>query len=208
MTILPNLLDGRHAMVAGGSDAGDAIAAALSGLGARVTRLSTPSVDAQTIATAFADAEIAQAQPVDLLVHGGAPLAVQDAQCVTLDAWRNGFSADIDGRFLHAAEFARRRIAAHGRGAIMFLLPSPHIAPGRSAHMSAHGALDNLVKSLAVEWGRDGIRTNAIASHVVDGFATASDAARASLANLAGYILSDHGAYITGMVMGIDEIPA
>ena len=50
-------------------------------------------------------------------------------------------------------------------------------------------------------------RTNAIASAVVDDFAAASSAAQASLGNLAGYILSDQGAYITGMVMGIDELP-
>ncbi|WP_088181923.1 SDR family oxidoreductase [Sphingobium sp. Z007] len=208
MTTLPTLLEGRHAMVAGVGDAVDHVATALAALGARISRITAPSVDGETIAAAFCDAEARQGQPVDLLVHGGAPLGVADAATVSLDVWRDGFSADIDGRFLHAAAFARSRIAAHDRGAILFLLPSPRIAAGRTAQLSAHGALDNLVKSLAVEWGRDGIRTNAIASHVVDGFAQATEAARASLGHLAAYILSDHGAYISGMVMGIDELPS
>ncbi|CAM8672627.1 SDR family oxidoreductase [Sphingobium sp.] len=208
MTTLPTLLNGRHAMVAGVGDAADHVATALAALGARITRITPPSVDADIIAAAFADAQSQQGQPVDLLVHGGAPLGVGDAETVSLDVWRKGFSADIDGRFLYASAFARRRIAAHDRGAILFLLPSPRITGGRTAQLSAHGALDNLVKSLAVEWGRDGIRTNAIASHVVDGFAQATEAARASLGHLAGYILSDHGAYISGMVMGIDELPS
>lgn len=207
MNAMLDLLAGRHAMVAGTGAAVDSVAKALAALGARVTHIRNPSADAAAIAAAFVEADARQGRPVDLLVHAGAPLGNEAAETVSVEGWRHGFSADIDGRFLHAAEFARRRIAAHERGAILFLMPSPRICSGRAAQLSAHGALDNLVKSLAVEWGRDGIRTNAIASAVVDDFAAASSAAQASLGNLAGYILSDQGAYITGMVMGIDELP-
>jgi NAD(P)-dependent dehydrogenase (short-subunit alcohol dehydrogenase family) len=203
MTTKPNWLDGRRALVAGPGGAADRVAAALAETGAMVVRLPSPSVDAGEIGQSFAEA--AEQGEIDILVHAGAAIGDAAPETVTLDAWRATVSADIDGRFLHMAEFARRRIAAKARGAILLLMPSPALAPGRAGVLSAHGALDNLVKSVAVEWGRDGIRTNAIASRVVDGFDAAPPTARGSLGHLAAYLVSDYAAYVTGMVMGIDE---
>lgn len=202
MTDMPKILSGRSALVAGPGAAADAVASALERLGAAVMREPAPSADAEGIATSFD----AATDGIDVLVHAGAFMQEEQADAVSLDLWRGEFSEDIDGRFLHAAEFARRRIADHARGAVLFLMPSPAVSPGRAAILSAHGALDNLVKSLSAEWGRDGIRINAIASRVVEDFDAASESEQASLGNLAAYILSDHGAYITGMVMGVNEL--
>lgn len=206
MTAPSNWLEGRRALIAGAGAAADAVATGFAAAGAKVERVSAVAVDGPDIAEVFATTEAKLGGPVDLLVHAGAELADASAEMISLEAWRSGFSADIDGRFLHAAEFARRSIAAKQRGAILFLMPSPKPGPGRATAASANGALDNLVKSLSVEWGRDGIRTNAITSRVVEGFATASPEGRTSLVNLGAYICSDYGAYITGCLMGVDEL--
>lgn len=199
-------LTGRKALVAGPGAAGDAIASGFEKLGAIVLRDSKASADAAEIAASFAEAECALDGPVDILVHSGATIADAKPEAMTIAEWRSGFSADIDGRFFHAAEFTRRTNEAKASGSILMLLPSDRPAVGRSAKASAHGALDNLVKSLAVEWSRDAIRTNAIASIAIEDFAAQSAEVQISLVNLAAYIVSDYGGYITGMVMGIDEL--
>jgi len=196
-------LDGRHALVVGTGDAVEAVVTALAERGAAVTRTGPEPIDASEIAAVF---EAAEGDGFDILVHAGTKLAPALAESIDLPAWRSGLSADLDGRFLFAAEFTRRRLAASGGGSILFLMPSAASGAGRTATAAAHGALENLVKSLAVEWARDGIRINAIASRVVEDFASASPAQRASLGHLAAYLASDYAAYATGAVSGIDEI--
>lgn len=193
-----NWLAGRRVLAVGTSPALTAVAAALAVAGALVTH-GAGSSDAGEIAAEFSDAEF------EILVHGGASIGRSAPETLTIEAWREGLSADIDGRFLFMAEFARQRIAAEAAGAILLLMPSATRGPGRAAALSAHGALDNLVKTVAVEWGRDGIRTNAIASRVVEDFDRAGTAAQASLGHLAAYLVSDYAAYATGMTIGIDE---
>lgn len=194
-------LAGRRVLMVGAGPAAEAVAEALGAAGAAVRVARADLVDLTAIAALF------DAGEVDLLVHAGTPLPATAPEAIGLETWRETFSTDVDGRFLFAAEFARRIIAAPGRhGAILFLMPAFRTAPGRAAASTAHGALDNLVKTLAVEWGRDGIRVNAIASRTVEDFVSAPEAARAALGNLSAWLLSDYSAYITGTVVGIDEL--
>jgi NAD(P)-dependent dehydrogenase (short-subunit alcohol dehydrogenase family) len=185
----PAWLAGRRALVVGGFGG---VAETLSRHGASVAGGDPGAVDVPAIADAFAWAEARVGGGIDILVHGGTQAAQVAPENVSLDTWRASFSADIDGRFLYAAEFARRRLAAGRAGAILLLMPAPGIGPGRAAALTAQGALDNLVKSLAVEWARDGIRVNAIAASAAQG-------------HLAAYLVSDYAAYVTGCVMGVDE---
>jgi NAD(P)-dependent dehydrogenase (short-subunit alcohol dehydrogenase family) len=194
-----NWLAGQRALIAGAGEAIEVVAAALAAAGAAVARQPADS-DAPAIAAHF-DA----AGDVDLLVHAGVPSVDVAPEAIDIATWRAGFSADIDSRFLYAAEFARRRIAAKQPGAILFLMPSPEPAARKAAAASAQGALDNLVKSLAVEWARDGIRVNAIASRACEAGGLGDDAVRRSLGYLAAYLESDYAAYVTGSVMGVDE---
>jgi NAD(P)-dependent dehydrogenase (short-subunit alcohol dehydrogenase family) len=197
-------LMGRRVLAVGAGPALDAVALTFESLGATVVR-TRPLTGAQEIATSFADAEIALGGAVDVLLHAGWALPETAPETLTLADWRDSFSADIDGRFLHAAEFARRAMASEVRGAILFLMPARDASAGRSLAATADGALDNLVKSLAVEWGRDGLRINAIASRTVERFLDAPANEQASLGALAAYLVSDYAAYVTGTVAGIDE---
>lgn len=199
-------LAGRRGIVAGEGEAADAVAVALTGAGAVIDRISAPSVEAPEIVQAFDAAEHNLGGGIDLLVHAGVEMPSIPAEAMDLGSWRATVSADIDGRFLFAAEFARRLLVARAGGSILYLMPSPATAMGRSASASADGAITNLVKSLAVEWGRDGIRVNAIRSRACEADGLADDAVRASLGHLAAYMCSGYGAYITGCLLGIDEI--
>ena len=196
-------LHGRRALVAGDGVALNEVARALEAAGAHVRRSVAPPGDEQAIAV---EMERIEAEgPCDLLVHGGATQRKASSEQIDLPAWRAGVSADIDSRFLHSAEFARRSIAAGRGGSILFLLPALQPRQGGAASATIGGALGNLVKTLAVEWARDGIRVNAIASRACEAGGPSDDAVRQSLGHLAAYVLSDYGAYISGTVMGLDE---
>ncbi len=193
-------LAGRHALLAGEGEALMLVGEALRAAGAEVAASAIVPGGEDGIA-----AEFDAAGGIDILVHGGAAGAVTAPTGYDLAGWRAHVSADIDLRFLQSAEFARRRIAAGKAGTILFLLPSVAPRAGHAGHATVTGALDNLVKSLAVEWARDGIRVNGIASHACEPGGLADAAVRGSLGHLAAYLASDYASYISGMVTGIDE---
>jgi NAD(P)-dependent dehydrogenase (short-subunit alcohol dehydrogenase family) len=197
-------LEGKRALVVGAGAAVDAVAEALAAHGADVAKLPA-AIDELAVTALLAEAQAQLKGSVDLLVHAGVTPRAQPALDMRMNDWRANVSADLDSRFLTMAAFARQRIAAQAPGSVLLLM-----APAGSVDAGAgtiNGTLENLVKSLAVEWARDGIRVNAIASrHAMPG---GSDAvALQSLGHLAAYMLSDYGAYITGTTSGVDELPA
>jgi NAD(P)-dependent dehydrogenase (short-subunit alcohol dehydrogenase family) len=199
-------LTGKRGLVAGSGAILVEVAAALRQSGATV--VDGPRVAGDDFEGALANAETVLGGPVDLLVHGGAAIDARASEATSLEQWRAGVSADLDTRFLQTAAFARRCIAARRPGSILYLLPSRMISAGRVGQATSLGALCNLIKSLAVEWARDGIRINGIASQACEDPASVEPMVRASLGNLSAYVLSDYAAYVSGMVTGISEFSA
>ena len=196
-------LTGRRAMIAGGGAAIDIVAGAIERAGAKLIRSTVAAGGEDGIASEMA--ALFDPGGIDILIHGGAPETDRRAVDTTLDIWRGEVSADIDLRFLQSAEYVRHCIAAGRAGTILFLMPSTSPRDGRAAAATTTGAIDNLVKSLAVEWARDGIRVNGIASRLHEDETAGTAAARDSIGHLAAYMVSDYAAYISGTVMGIDE---
>jgi NAD(P)-dependent dehydrogenase (short-subunit alcohol dehydrogenase family) len=199
-------LTGARLLQCGESGAVRPVAEALGAAGARIHRSAIGPGDESAIAQDFDAAEAALGGGIDLLLHGGSSFATGRAEATDLAAWRAGVSADIDRRFLQSAEFARRCITGRRYGAILYLLPALAPAAGRFEQAAVHGAVENLVKSLAVEWARDGIRINAIASRACEAPPDSDPALTKSLGNLAAYLLSDYAAYVAGTIMGVDEV--
>jgi NAD(P)-dependent dehydrogenase (short-subunit alcohol dehydrogenase family) len=199
-------LAGKRGLVAGSGPILVEITAALRRNGATV--VDGPRAATDDFEGSLVDAEAALGGPVDLLVHGGASIDTRASEATSLEQWRAGVSADLDSRFLQTAAFARRCIAVGRPGSILYLLPSRRIAAGRVGQATSLGALCNLIKSLAVEWARDGIRINGIASQACEEPESVEPVVRTSLGNLSAYVLSDYAAYITGMVTGISEFSA
>ncbi len=137
--------------------------------------------------------------PVTLLVHGEPNHDISEPEELTPEMWRQQISHGLDSRFFYAAALANRLFAAKSRGSVLFLA-----RPWREASVGASatgGATRNLVQTLAVEWARDGIRTNAIETKFIDG---GSPAELRSFGALAAYLLSDYAAYVTGSIIGVD----
>jgi NAD(P)-dependent dehydrogenase (short-subunit alcohol dehydrogenase family) len=127
----------------------------------------------------------------DVLVHVALPPAVLPAHEISHAAWRAVLDEGLDQRFLLARDFAAARRDAGEGGAIVYV-GAPEQALG-SDQAAAAGALKNLVKTLGVEWARDGIRVNAVLT-LEQG---------ETLGNLVAFLASDYAAYVTGAVMGV-----
>ena len=201
-------LAGRRALLAGDGGAIGHMADALALHGAEVFVLSGASPDGADAEANMLAAEAALGGPPDILVHSGSAEGSAPAHGLDLMAWRAAVSSDIDRRFLDSAAFLRRRLKAGGGGAILFLLPGAGGGVGRSAHATIRGGMENLIKSLAVEWARDGVRINGVASRACEPEGLADPAARTSLGHRAAYLRSDSAAYVSGMVMGVDDLGA
>ena len=185
---MSGLLAGKRVLVLGGGDVATVMTEALAKAGAQCGH-----------AAVWDDARAAP--DLDAIVHTGVFVAESAATAMGLDDWRAGHSADLDQRFFAAAGFARRCLAAGRAGSILML----GAKGGGAARATVNGALDNLVKTLSVEWARDGIRTNAVITRQIGPDGVVAPGAVAALGNLAAWLLSDYSPYVNGCVMGVDE---
>jgi NAD(P)-dependent dehydrogenase (short-subunit alcohol dehydrogenase family) len=186
----PGLLEGVALLVAGppaptGSH-GEAVAQAFSALGARVAACvpdaeEEPVVDS-AVAQALADLGSIDVLAVDgagLFAHGGAASALR----ACMDAAWNVTRAVANLAFLSAPapELVRR---------ILYLAPSSDAGEYAGA---ARAGLENLARTLSVEWARHGITVVSIAP--------ASDTPVEEVAAVAAYLASPAGAYFSGCLL-------
>jgi NAD(P)-dependent dehydrogenase (short-subunit alcohol dehydrogenase family) len=165
------LLAGSAIVVAGaGSGAlGRAVAGRAAALGASVREL---AVDPWGGEPAFEG-------PADMLVWDG---AAAFAGAAGID----GVRAALDGAWLAIRPVARAAMIEAGGGRIVLLAP----APGAAAASAARAGLENLARTLSVEWARFGVRPVAI----LPGTATSS----AEVAELVAFLASPAGEYYSG----------
>jgi hypothetical protein len=175
------LLDGRRIAVAGprGTGDDDVIVTRLRALGARVEVIDAGSLADEDAATPGA--------PLDALVFlGVGPFGAGGADRLqaTLElAWRAARGAG-----LHAT----------GRGGrLVFVAPSPAAGPHAEP---ARAGLENLARTLSVEWARFGVT----AVTVAPGPATTA----AVVGELVAYLLSEAGGYFSGCRFSLGEVAA
>jgi NAD(P)-dependent dehydrogenase (short-subunit alcohol dehydrogenase family) len=177
----PGLLDGLRVMVAGGgveSPFGAAVAARCEGLGGRVERL---EVDP------FGDEPPAPEGEVDVLVWDGAAAfaAFEGVAAVR---------AALDGAWLAIRPVARAATSGDvGGGKLLLLAP----LPGDAHAEAARAGLENLARTLSVEWARFGVRV--VALHP----GTRTEAA--DVAELAAFLASRAGDYYSGCLFSLGE---
>jgi NAD(P)-dependent dehydrogenase (short-subunit alcohol dehydrogenase family) len=198
----PGLLEGVSILLAGApasKDAhgslGDAVRGACAGLGARVCecQLSCDGQDGPdetAVERAAQDAverALADGGSVESLVVDSASMFARDgrdareALRVCLDSSWNVTRAVAGGAFLPDARGGR----------IVYLAPPPDAGEHADA---ARAGLENLARTLSIEWARHRITTVAIAP----GVATASE-----VAALTAYLASPAGAYFSGCLLDL-----
>jgi len=200
----PGLLEGVRIVVAqasapdaveqaghGEEAAAMAVRGACEALGAKSCACVIAAADAQETAVEEAvERALEQMGGADLLFLDGAALFAR--ACEQREP-RDALAACLEGAWIITRAVANRAfIEAGGGGRIVYL------APRRSAgtHADAAGAgLENLARTLSIEWARHGITPVAIAP----GAATTSG----EVAALTAYLASPAGAYFSGCLMDL-----
>jgi len=88
----------------------------------------------------------------------------RDAHALDIDMWDRVMSVNVRGTWL-MSRACRPALAQGGRGAIVNLASDTALwgAPNLLAYASSKGAVISMTRSLAREWGGDGITVNAVA---------------------------------------------
>lgn len=248
-TFVPNLLEGKAAFVAGGTSGINlGIAAALARYGAEVAVMSRrqekvdAAVQALTAAggravgfagdvrdytaveRALAGAAESLGGALDIVISGAAGNFIAPAAELSANGFKAVVDIDLLGTFnvLRAAYAVLRK---PGASIVNISAPQSTEAYWGQAHVSAAKAgVDMLTRSLAVEWGPDGIRVNAIVPGPIvgtEGMARLAPDAEirasweranplrrfgtpADIANAALFLCSDAASYVTGAILYCD----
>ncbi len=108
---------------------------------------------------------------IDILINNAGTAGRLPAEEMTLQAWQQVIDVNLTGVFLCAREAGRQMLSA-GRGSIVNIASiMGHVGGALYGNLSYHaskGAVVNLTRALAVEWGDRGVRVNAIAPTFVD----------------------------------------
>jgi citronellol/citronellal dehydrogenase len=189
----PGLLDGQVCIVSGaGTGLGKATALELGRLGASValcgrrpepieaTAAEVEAAGGEAFATAmdirddaaveaFADEVLERCGRIDVLVNNAGGQFMGPAEAITPKGFRTVIELNVLGTWLMTHAAATKAFIPQGGGKVISVTLSPHNGmPGMAHSGAARAGVENMMRTLAVEWARFGIRTCAIAAGQFD----------------------------------------
>ncbi len=164
---------------------------------------------------------------IDILVNNAGTVWGAPAEDYPLDGWNKVIGLNVTALFLMTQTVARSAFLKQGRGSVINvasiegLLGHHPDRPGTIAYNTAKGAVINMTRALAAEWGPRNIRVNALAPGYFPSKMTRAtleqqgdDILRQTpLGKLGGdtdlmgpalLLASDAGGHITGQILAID----
>lgn len=240
----PGLLDGRIAVVTGGgSGIGRATALELASLGCQVAVLGrrAETLD-ETVARAEGAGRVspypvdvrepeqvdavldrigADLGAVDTLVNNAGGQFVSPAEGISLNGFRAVTRLNLDAVWNLTTSAANRWMVTAGYGKVVSVVISPRRAmPGMAHSAAARAGVENMTRTMAVEWGRYGIRLNCVAPGIIhteaweqygltpESVASVLPAGRLGtpedVAHAITYLVSPAGDYVTGATLLVD----
>jgi len=175
-------------------------------------------------AAAAVDRIEAEVGPVTVLINNAGLTKRYPLEEFPLSEWTKIISVDLTGSFIMAQTVARKMIPRRdGRIINVTSINAELVRETISAYCAAKGGLKNLTKSMAAEWGKYGIRANAVGpGYVITDInrSLAEDPAfdswvksevplcrwgeKEELTGAVVFLASDASSYITGQTIYID----
>jgi citronellol/citronellal dehydrogenase len=243
----PGLLEGQVCLVSGaGSGLGRETALELARLGAAVVgcgRREEPLAETTEMADGLAgdfsheaidireeedvarlfDVLLERHGRLDLLVNNAGGQFLAPAESITPKGFRTVIELNVQGTWLMTHAAATRAFIPQGGGKVLSVTLSPHNGmPGMVHSGAARAAVENMMRTLAVEWARFGIKTCALAAGqfatetlmtkypqvVVDNLERSIPIGRAGRAEemawLVAYLASPAGDFFSGTTITLD----
>jgi citronellol/citronellal dehydrogenase len=241
------LLEGQVCLVSGaGSGLGREIALELARLGAAVVgcgRRAEPLAEAAGLAAelpgsfehreldirdeeavdALLDGVLERHGRLDVLVNNAGGQFLSPAEAITPKGFRTVIELNVEGTWLMTHAAATKAFIPQGGGKVLSVTLSPHNGmPGMVHSGAARAAVENMMRTLAVEWARFGIKTVALAAghfatetlltkyprEVVDNVERSIPLGRTGRAEemawLVAYLASPAGDFFSGTTITID----
>ena len=101
------------------------------------------------------------------LVNNAGGQFISPAEMISLKGWRAVVETNLTGTFLMCREAFNRHMGEHGGTIVNMLIEMWRGFPGMAHSAAARAGIDNLTKTLAVEWARAGVRVNAVAPGLI-----------------------------------------
>jgi len=111
---------------------------------------------------------LAKAGTIDFLVNNAGGQFPSLAENIRLKGWNAVLELNLTGTFLMCRELFGGVMRESGGAIVNVIANMWNGFPTMSHTGAARAGIDNLTKSLAVEWGRYGVRVNAVAPGMID----------------------------------------
>lgn len=111
-----------------------------------------------------------EGKQLSVLVNNAAYFEKGKALDFPVESWQKMLDTNVSGPYFCARAFAEEIIRQKSEGCIINIssIAAKLSVPGYAAYSANKAALDNLTKSLALEWAQHGIRVNGVApGHVI-----------------------------------------
>jgi NAD(P)-dependent dehydrogenase (short-subunit alcohol dehydrogenase family) len=198
--------------------------AALLGDGVPEARVLTSACDIREPAaiTQLVDAALDRFGKVDILVNNAGGQFPSPAEALSPRGWEAVIRNNLNGTFFVTREVATRAMIPHKRGRIVNVTAMVERGfPGMAHTGAARAGVENLTRTLAVEWATYGIGVNAVAPGTIRSSGTVQygeevlELARKAtplkrlgvpeeVARLIVFLSSDESSFITGAIFKID----
>ena len=159
---------GAHVIIAGRTQEKlDSVKAEIEEEGGLVTAVACNIREEEQVKTLF-DQVLAEHDQIHGVVNNAGGQFISPAEMISINGFQAVVETNLTGTFLMCREAYNQTMHDHGGAIVNMLMENWRGFPGMVHSAAARAGVENLTKTLAVEWARSGVRINAVAPGLIE----------------------------------------